>query len=129
MERNEQSAELKSEQLHSYQQRGYCFPIRAFDDSETSNFRSHFDDYYAYHAQQLKSLPANKHVSIYAHTHTFLRWVYQMIAHPRVLDAVESVLGPNLMVRDSGWFVKNALETRKYVFLASGWNILGPSPP
>ena len=129
MERDEQlAAGLKSDALFNYHERGYCFPIRAFNHAETSEFRVHFDHYYAYHAEQLKSLPANKHVSIYAHTHTFLNWVYRMIAHPNVLDAVESVLGPNLIVRDSGWFVKMPGD-KKYVSWHQDATYWGLHPP
>ncbi len=124
----ERSNKLASEQVESYRERGYYFPIRAFSDSETSEFRRCFDDYYAYHSEQLKSLPANKHVSIYAHTHTFLGWVYRMIAHPNVLDAVESVLGPNLLVRDSGWFVKMPGD-KKYISWHQDATYWGLHPP
>ena len=108
------SKPFTSEQVESYRGRGYYFPIRAFSDAETSEFRGYFDDYYAYHSEALKSLPANRHVSIYGHTHMFLGWVYRMIAHSNVLEAVESVLGPNLLVRDSGWFVKMPGD-KKYI--------------
>lgn len=124
----EQSNKLTSEQVESYRERGYYFPIRAFSDSETAEFRRCFDDYYAYHSEQLKSLPPNKHVSIYAHSHTFLRWVYRMISHPNVLDAVESVLGPNLLVRDSGWFVKMPGD-KKYISWHQDATYWGLHPP
>jgi ectoine hydroxylase-related dioxygenase (phytanoyl-CoA dioxygenase family) len=33
-----------------------------------------------------------------------------MVSHPKVLDAVESILGPNLLVWESAWFVKLAKD-------------------
>jgi tetratricopeptide (TPR) repeat protein len=35
-----------------------------------------------------------------------LPWVYQIVSHPRVFDAVEGAIGPNLLVLGSDWFVK-----------------------
>ena len=35
-----------------------------------------------------------------------LSWVYRLVAQPKVLDTVESILGPNLMVWATQWFPK-----------------------
>jgi hypothetical protein len=125
---DERSIKLDSNQLHSYLERGYYFPIRVFDDSEVAEFRAHFDNYYAYHSERLRALPASKHGSVYAHTHTFLQWVYRMVSHPNVLDVVESVLGPNLLVWDSGWFAKMPGD-RKYVSWHQDATYWGLHPP
>jgi non-haem Fe2+, alpha-ketoglutarate-dependent halogenase len=114
--------------LSTYPERGYCFPIEVFSVSEVAEFRHHFDEYYAYHRERIASLPANKHGAIYAHTHTFLRWVYRMISHPKVLDSVERVLGPNLTVRDSAWFVKMPGD-KKYISWHQDGTYWGLHPP
>jgi non-heme Fe2+,alpha-ketoglutarate-dependent halogenase len=128
MKVGERSTKLDSNQLRSYQERGYYFPIRVFDDSEVAEFRAHFDDYYAYNSERLNGLPASKHGSVYGHTHTFLRWVYRIISHPKVLDAAESVLGPNLLVRDTGWFAKMPGD-KKYVSWHQDATYWGLHPP
>jgi non-haem Fe2+, alpha-ketoglutarate-dependent halogenase len=46
--------------------------------------------------------------AVYGLTHLMLPWVYQMASHPRVLDAVEGAIGPNILVWGSDWFVKFA---------------------
>lgn len=38
--------------------------------------------------------------------HLFLAWVADLVCHPRVLDAVETLLGPDLLVWRSVFFVK-----------------------
>jgi ectoine hydroxylase-related dioxygenase (phytanoyl-CoA dioxygenase family) len=43
---------------------------------------------------------------ILTETHLFLRWVYELVSHPRVVDAVEAVLGPDIMVWNTHWFPK-----------------------
>ena len=119
--------ELVKDKLNSYPERGYCFPIDVFSSSEVAEFRRHFDDFYAYHSEELRVLPANKHGSIYGHTHTFLRWVYRIVSHPKVLDAVEGILGPNLTSQGYRLVRQNA-GRQEIHFLASGWDILGTSP-
>lgn len=100
------TSRLAAGSIESYWERGFYFPIRAFNSSETAEFRGHFDRYYAYYEDRLAALPPRMRSSIVGHTHTFLNWVYRIASHPRVLDAVESILGPNLLVFDSVWFVK-----------------------
>src|SRR5205823_14981841 len=34
-------------------------------------------------------------------THLFFRWAYDLAVHPRVLDVVEDLLGPNLFVHST----------------------------
>jgi non-heme Fe2+,alpha-ketoglutarate-dependent halogenase len=128
MKVEERSTKLDSNQLRSYQERGYHFPIRVFNDSEVADFRTHFDNYYAYNSERLNGLPASKHGSVYGHTHTFLRWVYRIVSHPKVLDAAESVLGPNLLVRDTGWFAKMPGD-KKYVSWHQDATYWGLHPP
>jgi non-heme Fe2+,alpha-ketoglutarate-dependent halogenase len=128
MKVEDRSTKLDRNQLHSYEERGYYFPIRVFDDSEVAEFRAHFDNYYAYHAERLNSLPASKHGSVYGHTHTFLQWVYRIVSHPKVLDAAESVLGPNLLVRDTSWFAKMPGD-KKYVSWHQDATYWGLHPP
>jgi ectoine hydroxylase-related dioxygenase (phytanoyl-CoA dioxygenase family) len=61
-------------------------------------------------------------------THLFLRWVYRIVSHPRVLDAVESVLGPNLLVWGSQWFPKMPGD-KAYVSWHQDGTYWGLTPP
>lgn len=125
---SEQSTKLGSSELNTYLERGYHFPIRVLDDSEVADFRKHFENYRDYYSDRLNSLPPSKHGSIYAHTHMFLGWVYRMATHPNVLDAVESVFGPNLLLWDSGWFAKMPGD-QKYVSWHQDATYFGLHPP
>lgn len=49
--------------------------------------------------------PRDKRVFL-TETHFYLSWVHRIVSHPRVLNTVESVLGPNIMVSNSHWFPK-----------------------
>jgi hypothetical protein len=128
MTQSVQSTALTSDQIRSYQERGYFFPLRVLEPAEVGELRARFDEFVEYHRVRLQELPPSKHSRIFGHTHTFLRWVYRIVSHPRVLDAVESVLGPNLLVWDTGWFAKLPGD-RKYVSWHQDATYWGLHPP
>lgn len=89
-----------------YRKRGYLYPIRVFMEDETAYFRACFIDYRAAIDERLKTLPARDQYKVFSETHIFLPWVYEMVTHPRVVDAVETILGPNLLIWNTRWFAK-----------------------
>ena len=40
------------------------------------------------------------------HTHVIFRFAYRIATHPRILDAVEAVLGPDILIWGSTFFIK-----------------------
>lgn len=97
---------LSSEQHRFYNENGFLFPLKVFTEHETAEFRQQFDEYTAQNQERLRHLIPRERRAVYALTHLSLPWVYRIVSHPRVLDAVEGVLGPNLLVWGSDWFVK-----------------------
>ena len=63
-------------------------------------------EYTAANKARLDALPANQKYKVLSETHFVLPWVYEIVTHPRVLDAVEGLLGPNLLAWNSNWFTK-----------------------
>src|SRR5262249_35236896 len=39
-------------------------------------------------------------------THILLAWVHGLVRHPAILDAVEGIIGPDILVYTSTWFIK-----------------------
>jgi len=39
-------------------------------------------------------------------THVLLSWVHALASHPAILDAVEDLIGPDILVYTSTWFIK-----------------------
>jgi hypothetical protein len=39
-------------------------------------------------------------------THVLLAWVHGLVSHPAILDAVEGLIGPDILVYTSTWFIK-----------------------
>jgi len=90
----------------SYEERGYYFPLSVFDAVKTAKFVDAFHAYRCEIAERLLTLPPRDQFVVFSETHTFLYWVYEMVSHPQVLDAVQSILGPDLLIWNTRWFAK-----------------------
>lgn len=119
---------LSEAEVCRYRKQGYLFPIDVLSPEEVAEFREHFDGYYAFYRSRLESLPPSKHGSIFGHTHTFLNWVHRIVTHPNVVDAIESLLGPDLVVRDTAWFIKMPGD-KKYISWHQDATYWGLHPP
>ena len=97
---------LSEEQRQFYEANGYLYPLPVFSDNETAEFRQQFDEYTDQNRDRLSKLIPRERRAVYGLTHLLLPWVYQIVSHPRVLEAVEGAIGPNLLVWGSDWFVK-----------------------
>jgi hypothetical protein len=100
------STSLDAAQQAAYRERGYHCPLRAFSEEEAAPLCRKFLSYWNDNRQRLESVLPRERGSMMIETHLFLRWVYEIVAHPRILDAVESVLGPNVLAWSSQWFPK-----------------------
>lgn len=85
---------------------GYFAPVPILTREETQSFRSVFDDFYGRNKARLAALPAREQAQVLSETHMCFEWVYRLASHPRVLDAVEAILGEDLLVWGSRWFTK-----------------------
>jgi ectoine hydroxylase-related dioxygenase (phytanoyl-CoA dioxygenase family) len=104
------TSKLSEKEQEFYAVNGYLYPIRVFTDAETAESRRQFDDYTAQNKDLLGKMIPRERRAVYGLTHLMLPWVYQIAAHPRVLDAVEGAIGPNILVWGSDWFVKFARD-------------------
>jgi ectoine hydroxylase-related dioxygenase (phytanoyl-CoA dioxygenase family) len=101
------SSKLTPEQHARYREQGYYFPLRVFDEAEAGLFRERFEEYLAQNQKRVEGVIPRERRVIFSQTHLMLHWVYQIVSNPNVLDAVESVLGPDLLVWETGWFFKS----------------------
>jgi non-haem Fe2+, alpha-ketoglutarate-dependent halogenase len=105
------TGKLSAEKQEFYAENGYLYPIRVFSDPETAEFRQRFDDYTTQNQDRLSKMIPRERRAVYGLTHLKLPWVYQIASHPRVLDAVEGAIGPNILIWGSDWFVKFARDS------------------
>ena len=92
---------LTPAQCASYQRDGFVAPVPALSPAETVEFRRRFE---AYEAANGGWYELSKGQKLYL----LQTWAAELASHPRVLDAVEDVLGPDLMVWGMSLFVKDA---------------------
>ncbi|MDA2928598.1 phytanoyl-CoA dioxygenase family protein [Acidobacteria bacterium AH-259-O06] len=91
---------LSEAQISAYEENGVVFPIPVLTSEEVSRFRTKVEELEA----RLGGKP--KAVEL-AQSHLHFRWAYELSTHPAVLDAVEDVLGPNILVWTTSIFAKH----------------------
>ena len=82
---------LTAEQVARYQRDGILFPVPVLTPGETARFRAAFEAL----AARLGGRPVAQALG---HTQLYFRWAYDLATHPAVLDAVEDVIGPDILV-------------------------------
>ena len=115
------------QQLH-YNEKGYYFPIKVLSENEVADFRGRFEDYVDQREERLKSLLQRDRRNYFTDLHLCMEWVYRIVSNPIVLDAVESILGPNLLVWGAQWFPKLPSE-KAYVSWHQDGTYWGLHPP
>jgi phytanoyl-CoA dioxygenase PhyH len=88
------------EGLARYQREGILFPVAVLSAAETERFRAAFFDLEA----RLGGKPTARQL---AQTHLYFRWAYDLATSPPVLDAVEDILGPNILIWTVSIFAKH----------------------
>jgi non-heme Fe2+,alpha-ketoglutarate-dependent halogenase len=93
---------LTAEQVESYRYNGFLFPIPALTPIEVATCLAGLDRLEA----DLGCPVAKADVKWRSHAHAHSPWFDTLIRHPRILDAVEDVIGPNILVWTSTFFIK-----------------------
>jgi ectoine hydroxylase-related dioxygenase (phytanoyl-CoA dioxygenase family) len=91
---------LSPAEVTRYQRDGVLFPIPVLSTTDVERFRRAF---YALEAR-LGGKPSAQQL---AQTHLHFRWAYDLATHPAVLDAVEDVLGPDILIWTVSIFPKH----------------------
>jgi non-haem Fe2+, alpha-ketoglutarate-dependent halogenase len=94
---------LSRQQLTQYEHQGIVFPIKALSSEEVAYFNSEFE-------ALIKKCGLQRRL---ADLHLFFEWAYRLVTHDAVLDAIQDVLGEDILVygtlvfykppRDSGY--------------------------
>ena len=93
---------LPAAMLNQYRTKGYVAPLPAIDAAECAALQTQIDAYEATRGP-LRNTLRNK-------THLVFTWLDRLIRAPAILDAVESVIGPNILCWGSGFFIKDARD-------------------
>ena len=100
-------ASLSDSQVAAYRDNGFLSPVDALSPEEVRTFRQRFEAYEAANGGWYEMSKGQK-------LHLLQTWVADLVWHDRILDAVESVLGPDVFCWGTSLFVKDA-GTEDYV--------------
>ncbi|HWB49025.1 MAG TPA: phytanoyl-CoA dioxygenase family protein [Stellaceae bacterium] len=93
---------LTAEQAASFHHNGFLYPIPALSAAEIGYFRAGVERLEA----ALGCPVADADVKWRSHGYAHSPWFNELIRHPRILDAVEDVIGPDILVWTSTFFIK-----------------------
>ena len=98
---------LSDAQIRAYRRDGYVCPIDVLTPAAAARYRVRLE---AAEAAAGGSLPGP-----YRHKpHLVYTWAQELIRHPKILDAVEDVIGPDILAWESVFFIKEP-HTEDYI--------------
>jgi non-haem Fe2+, alpha-ketoglutarate-dependent halogenase len=93
---------LTREQIDSYRYNGFLFPIPALTPEEIVTCLAGLERL----ETELGAPVAAADVKWRSHAYAHSPWFNTLIRHPKILDAIEDVIGPNILVWTSTFFIK-----------------------
>lgn len=88
---------LTHEQIASYEEFGFLDSIPILADAEVRHFRAEVETTCAALGGRITRLDG---------PHLYFRWAWELSTHPRVLDCMEQLIGPNIMLKSTRLFYK-----------------------
>lgn len=89
-----------------YQEDGYYFPLQAMSSAEAADYRHKLED-----CEQCYQSDSRLYQIIRRYPNLVLPFVDEITRRPEITDAVAQILGPDLLVLDSPFFIKEANST------------------
>ena len=84
-----------------YREQGYYAPLDVLSEAEAARYRHELEKNEARFGQRFQEKFRHK-------PHLLAGWAWELIHHPTILDAVESVIGPDILCWESSLFTKAA---------------------
>lgn len=91
---------LSTAQVDAYRRDGYYAPVDVFDADEAQRWRSDLEAFEA--TLPLGPVSAGNRRKL----HVRCPWARDLVSDPRLLDVIESILGPDILVFTSTFFIK-----------------------
>ena len=80
---------LVPDEVAHYRDKGYVSPLRAFDKVAARGYRARLEE-----GERSHGLAPDQRRKM----HLYLKWVDEVVHHPWVLDAVEDLIGPDILI-------------------------------
>jgi chlorinating enzyme len=112
---------LSAARVEQYERDGFVFPVDAFSPAQALAWRQRLEAFEAAQGQQLTRGHNFK-------PHLLFTWVDAIVHHPAVLDAVEDLIGPDILLYHLSVWPKNARDPA-YVGWHQDATYFGLEPP
>ena len=94
---------LSDEAIEQYRRDGFFFPVLVLSSAEARAYRERLELVEAAQGGPLGGDLRHK-------SHLLFTWLDELVRHPAILDAVEDLIGPDLLVWSSSFFIKEARD-------------------
>jgi len=101
---------LSDAAIRQYRDEGYFFPVPVLSAEETQGLRQKLESFEASQGHPLDGAQRSK-------SHLLFKWVDDVMRNDRLVDAVEDLIGPNILCWNTVFWIKEA-HTPSYV----GWH-------
>ena len=92
---------LNEEAIVQYNRDGHYFPVRILDDKQVAASRTLLEDFEAAQGKPIGGAHRNK-------SHLLFKWVDDLMRHSKIVDAVEDLIGPDILCWNTVFWVKEA---------------------
>lgn len=99
------SKKLTQGELTCFRERGYAFPFRAFDADRAKGYLKQIEAY-----EKSVGHDANRTLKIKGYL--AFPWLMEIAREPNILDAVEDLIGPDIMLFGASVFAKDGRDPR-----------------
>ena len=102
--------------IPAYRDTGVLAPLQALSSAEAGAIRAKLETFEAGAGPLTGKLRQKSHL--------LFTWLNELIRHERILDAVEDIVGPDILCWGTSFFIKEP-HNPAFVYPASGFNLLG----
>jgi ectoine hydroxylase-related dioxygenase (phytanoyl-CoA dioxygenase family) len=92
---------LSSAAVAQYNRDGFYFPVPVLSAEEAAHFRRRLEQHEAIAGKPLQGNWRHK-------SHLLFTWADELVHHPKILDAIEDVIGPDILCWTTNFFIKEA---------------------
>ena len=92
---------LTQEQIEHYHESGYCSPVDVLSETEAANLRQRLEEAERKYPEALNPTHRNN-------AHLAFCFLDEIAHHEIILNAVEDLIGPNILLYGSVLFIKDA---------------------
>jgi non-haem Fe2+, alpha-ketoglutarate-dependent halogenase len=98
---------LTNKQIEQYREEGFVSPVRIMSEDEATAIRQKVEAFEAGQGKSLDGLQTTKCALLFP-------WIYDIVSRPNLLDVVEDLIGPDILMYQNGAWFKEA-DSKAYV--------------